>query len=140
MSKPPKNGPWRTPLQPAAAAARQVFRVPLNRPTPTAADVARFGFNERFTVQDLNLIGDIVARAQYIAGTLPGGAERFHPEQYVMILCMCHKHACPLNLMQLAMSDHSDFCHDVFGIAKHWDAATDRFLVPFKPIFAKDAA
>ena len=47
-----------------------------------------------------------------------------------------HLNGCPLKLDDLLAADASDFCHDVFGIARFLDRETGKLGSYFVPRFA----
>ncbi len=54
-----------------------------------------------------------------------------------MDIIACHANGCPLDLQRLLDAPDPDFCHDVFGIARHIDRTTGVLGDCFLPRTAK---
>lgn len=92
---------------------------------------AEFNFNA--SPQDWALINSIVARG------IEMGSRHGVKVDYMtaaMDLMTLHCNGMPLKLLQLLMSDESDFARDFTGIGIHIDRATGRLKNDFVPRFA----
>lgn len=83
-----------------------------------------------FSRKDLDVIGEIVARARKELG-MPGGITMF------MDLDAVHSNGTPLDFQKLLAFGEADFAHDMFGIRENIDRTSGELLNCFLPRCSK---
>lgn len=90
--------------------------------------------NFEVTKQEMEIIERIVDRAIKMSNKYDIDYSRMTA---TMDICATHANGCKLDLDALATSDHSNFCHDIFGIRRHMNRKTGHLENCFVPRFAK---
>ena len=89
--------------------------------------------NFKCSPQDQALIGQILKRGMDMARDFNVKLDHV---TLAMDIVACHCNGTPLKLLQMLMSDPSDFSHDLLGITRFIDRESGKMREGFKPHFA----
>ena len=95
--------------------------------------------NWNVTKEENDVIHKIAGRAKVMImenDSELSGRRRRDRRKIEMDITATHLNGCPLKLDDLLAADASDFCHDVFGIARFLDRETGKLGSYFVPRFA----
>ena len=87
--------------------------------------------------RERNLITKIAERAREIDAQVNPDLRRRSMLQWQLDIAACHANACALDLERLEGFDAFNFCHDVFGIARHLDRKNSTLKDCFTPRAAR---